>query len=331
MPRARSCRALPTPDWRGLDLPHDWSIEGPFAQNEPSGGAGANAPTGIGWYRKHFRVPASYADRKVSVEFDGVYQNSEVWINGHYLGKRPFGYISFAYDLTPHLNRNGDNVVAVKVDNSRQPSSRWYSGSGIYRHTWLTAVNATHVAQWGIFVTTPRVTKEAATVNVKTRVRNDRNSAAACLLTSAILDRDGKVVQSQEVSQQIAPNGEYEFAQQLTVNQPSLWSVDDRRTSYKLRSTVRVGGQVADEYETPFGIREALFDADRGFLLNGEHVKLNGVCLHHEGARWARRFRSACGSAVSKCCARWAATPSAPATIRPRPSFWICATAWASW
>ena len=128
------------------------------------------------------------------MEFDGVYQNSEVWINGHYLGKRPFGYISFAYDITPHLNLTGENVAAVKVDNSRQPNSRWYSGSGIYRHTWLTAVNPIHVAQWGTFVTTPRVAKEAATVNTRTRVRNDRNAAAKCTLASAILDREGKAV-----------------------------------------------------------------------------------------------------------------------------------------
>ncbi len=141
--------------WRSLDLPHDWSVEGPFAPNEPSGGAGGFAPTGIGWYRKHFRLPASYTGRQVSLELDGVYQNSEVWINGHYLDKRPFGYISFAYDLTPHLNATGDNVVSVKVDNSLQPSSRWYSGSGIYRHTWLVAVNPVHVAHWGTFVTTP--------------------------------------------------------------------------------------------------------------------------------------------------------------------------------
>ena len=146
-------------NWRSLDLPHDWSVEGPFSQNEPSGGSGGFAPTGIGWYRKHFRLPASYKDHKVSIEFDGVYQNSEVWINGQYLGKRPFGYISFAYDLTQHLNAGGDNVVAVKVDNTPQPASRWYSGSGIYRHTWLVAVNPLHVAHWGTFVTMPRVSK----------------------------------------------------------------------------------------------------------------------------------------------------------------------------
>ena len=266
--------------WRSLDLPHDWSVEGPFVQTEPSGGAGGYAPTGIAWYRKRFRLPASYKDRKVSVEFDGVYQNSEVWINGQYLGKRPFGYINFAYDLTPHLNA-GENIVAVKVDNTPQPSSRWYSGSGIYRHTWLVAVNPVHVAQWGTFVTTPRVSKDTASIHVSTYVRNQGAAAAACTLTTAIVDREGKVVQTAEASQQIGPNGDYQFTQQIAVEKPSLWSTATPYL-YKVRSTVRAGQQTADEYETPIGIREALFDADRGFLLNGEHVKLNGVCLHHD-------------------------------------------------
>jgi len=290
----------PGATWRKLDLPHDWSIEGPFSQNEPSGGPGGGAPTGIAWYRKHFRTPAAFQGRKVSIEFDGVYMNGEVWINGKYLGKRPFGYISFAYDLTPHLNAAGDNLLTVKVDNSRQPGSRWYSGSGIYRHTWLTAVNPVHVAQWGTFVMTPRVSKDAATVQVKTRVRNENAAAAVCTLVTAVVDRDGKVVQTAEASQEIAANGEYEFAQQAAVDKPNLWGVNDPYL-YKLRSTVRTGQQVVDVYETPFGIREALFDADRGFLLNGEHVKLNGVCLHHDAGAvgsavpervWERRFET---------------------------------------
>ncbi len=286
--------------WRSLDLPHDWSVEGPFSQSEPSGGAGGYAPTGIGWYRKRFRVPAAYRDRKVSIEFDGVYQNSEVWINGQYLGKRPFGYISFAYDLTPHLNASGENVVAVKVDNSVQPGSRWYSGSGIYRHTWLVAVNPVHVDHWGTFVTTPRVSKDSATVRVQTQVRNARAAAAECTLVTAVVDRDGKMVQTAEASQAIGPNAAYEFTQSVTMDKPALWSVATPNL-YKVRSTVRVGAQVMDEYETPIGIREAIFDASRGFLLNGEHVKLNGVCLHHDAGAvgaavpervWERRFET---------------------------------------
>jgi beta-galactosidase len=285
-------------NWRSLDLPHDWSVEGPFSQNEPSGGSGGFAPTGIGWYRKRFRLPAAYKDRKVSIEFDGVYQNGEVWINGQYLGKRPFGYISFAYDLTPHLNAGGENLVAVKVDNSLQPGSRWYSGSGIYRHTWLVAVNPVHIAQWGTFVTTPRVSKDSAAIHIRTRVRNETAAAAACTLVAAVVDREGKVVQTAEASQQIGPHAEYEFGHPLTVEKPMLWGVAAPYL-YRVRSTVRVGPQVVDEYETPIGIREAIFDADRGFLLNGEHVKLNGVCLHHDAGAvgvavpervWERRF-----------------------------------------
>ncbi len=305
-------------NWRNLDLPHDWSIEGPFLLTEPSGGAGGYAPTGIGWYRKHFRLPPSHQGRKVSVEFDGVYENSEVWINGHYLGKRPYGYISFAYDLTPHLRAAGDNVIAVKVDNSLQPNSRWYSGSGIYRHTWLTAVNSVHVALWGTFVMTPRVSKDAAALRIETRVRNETSSPAVCTLSTAVIDRDGKVAQSAEASQEIAANGEYKFVQEEQVDRPNLWSVSDPYL-YKLRSTVHAGDRVVDEYETPFGIRQALFDADRGFLLNGDRVKLNGVCLHHAAGSvgsavpervWERRFEILRGMGVNAI--RTSHNPPAP-------------------
>jgi beta-galactosidase len=268
---------FPDSAWRAVDLPHDWSIEGPFSDQEKAQGS---LPTGIGWYRKRFRLPESYKDRTVLIEFDGIYQNSEVWINGQYLGKRPYGYIAFSYDLSAHL-KTGDNVIAVKVDNSRQPNCRWYSGSGIYRHTWLLATNQMHVAYWGTFVTSPRVSRTAATLQVKTRVKNERKVAATCVLSTSLLDRDGKTVQTAEATQQIAPNGEYEFVQQVSVDKPRLWSVADPYL-YKVHTTVGDQGKIVDEYDTPTGIREALFDADKGFLLNGERVKLNGVCLHHE-------------------------------------------------
>jgi len=285
--------------WRSLDLPHDWGIEGPFDEKAPASGQGAYLPAGVGWYRKRFRLPESYVDRKVSLEFDGVYQNSEVWFNGQYLGKRPFGYASFAYDLTPHLGAR-ENVVAVKVDNSRQPNSRWYSGSGIYRHTWLTVTGQVHVTHWGTFVTTPQVSAQTATIQVKTRIANDGKTAANCTLSTAILDRDGKTVQTAESGQAIGAGGAYEFVQQVRVDKPSLWSAEDPYL-YKVRSTVREGGRVADEYDTPMGIREAVFDAGKGFLLNGVRVKINGVCVHHEagpvGAAvpervWTRRLET---------------------------------------
>jgi beta-galactosidase len=291
-------------EWRSIDFPHDWSIEGPFAQNEPTGGPGGYLPTGIGWYRKRFQIPETYRGRKATLEFDGIYQNSEVWINENYLGRRPYGYISFAYDLTPWLRR-GDNVVAVRVDNSRQPNSRWYSGSGIYRHTWLTVTNHIHIAQWGTFVTTPRISPRAATVRIQTRVRNETSSQETCTLLSAVTGPDGAVSGQTETERQIAAGDEYEFSQEVEVEAPPvLWSVE-RPNLYRVRSTLRASGNLIDSYETVFGIREAAFDADRGFLLNGERVnervKLNGMCLHHEagcvGAAvpervWERRLQT---------------------------------------
>ncbi len=271
-------------DWRTLALPHDWSIEGPFDEKEPSSLCGAYLPTGLGWYRKRFRLPDSYKAKKVTVEFDGVYQLSEVWINGEFLGKRPYGYVPFFYDLTPHLKFGRENVIAVKVDNSHQTNCRWYSGSGIYRHTWLLSTNKIHIAHWGTFVTSPQVSKEMASLHIRTTISNASGSSSRCTLVTNIIDRDGKTVQSADTVQDIAAGREYEFSQQLTVKTPHLWSVSDPYL-YKVRSTVRTQSGVLheDECETPIGIRAAAFDADRGFLLNGERIKLNGACLHHDG------------------------------------------------
>jgi len=268
--------------WRDLDLPHDWSIEGPFRE-EPGSEKSAHLPTGIGWYRKHFNIPESYRGRKVFIEFDGVYQNSEVWINGEYLGRRPFGFVAFCYDLSPHLKYSGDNVIAVKADNSH-PTCRWYPGSGIYRHTWLLATNTVHGAYWGTFVTTPEVGLDTAIVQVKTRVQNESQSAVECRVTSTILDRNGNPAEGAQPSEakSIPANGEYEFVQRIRVDQPNLWSIDNPYL-YKVRTEVMNPDMGVDEYDTVFGIRRIEFDADRGFLLNGKHVKLNGVCLHDDG------------------------------------------------
>jgi beta-galactosidase len=284
--------------WRDIDLPHDWSIEGAFDEDAPSGGSGAYLPTGIGWYRKSFRIAESDRDRVTTLEFDGVYQNSEVWINGQYLGVRPYGYVPFAYELTPHLNFGGDNVVAVRVDNSKQPNCRWYSGSGIYRHTWLLTTDRLRVAYWGMFVTAPQVSAESAVIEITTTVVNGRSASAHCTLATVILDKAGRVVQTQESTQPIAGGSSYGFVQRLTVAKPSLWSPESP-TLYTVRSTVRNEGGVTDSYDTPMGIREAVFDANHGFLLNGERVKLRGVCLHQEAGSvgsavpermWVRRL-----------------------------------------
>jgi beta-galactosidase len=269
-------------DWTELALPHDWSIEGPFNESESSSFCGAYLPTGMGWYRKRFPLSDEYKERQLTIEFDGVYQNSEVWINGQWLGKRPYGYVPFFYDLTPYVNFAKENLIAVKVDNSRQTNCRWYSGSGIYRHTWLLTTNRVHVAPWGTFVSASQISNSAATLRMSTRIQNQGKTSVRCKLVTSLLDHEEKVIQTAAASEELAAGAEHEFVQQLNVDKPHLWSVADPYL-YKGRSTVQVQNQIADEYDTPIGIREAVFDADRGFMLNGEHVKLHGVCLHHDG------------------------------------------------
>ena len=285
--------------WRDLDLPHDWSIEGPFGEKEPAAGPGAYLPTGVGWYRKRFRLSELRRDASILLEFDGVYQNSDVWINGTHLGLRPYGYISFAYELTPYLNGKGDNVIAVRVDNSLQTNCRWYSGSGIYRHTWLVRTGPLRVAHWGTCVSFPRISRTSATVQIKTTVANSLNAAARCTLTTTIVDENNIAVTSVETSQAVGANSSYEFVQDAVVSQPNLWSPGDPYL-YTVQSTVRQSDTIVDEYVTPIGIREAIFDTNRGFLLNGEHIKLNGVCIHHEAGSvgaavpehvWERRLQ----------------------------------------
>lgn len=266
--------------WRRLDLPHDWSIEGTPDEHAPSGGRGGYFPTGLGWYRKAFRMPAGSAGRMASLEFDGVYMNSDVWINGFHLGKRPYGYSSFAYDITAHLVP-GVNVVAVRVDNSLQPNSRWYSGSGIYRHVWLTLTSSLHVGHWGVYVTTPRVDSSSADVVVRTRVENDRAAVARTVLRSTVLDASGHEVAHADTSISVDGGGGRDVEQHIVVPAPQFWSVE-RPTMYSLRTDL-LTGRPADRLFSPFGIRTIAYDKDRGFLLNGRQVKMRGVNLHHDG------------------------------------------------
>lgn len=295
-------------DWRHVNLPHDWSIEGPYSQAAATGGPGGYLPTGVGWYRKHFAVPADLRGRKISIQFDGVYQHSDVWINGHHLGFHPYGYTSFAYDLTPYLDYGATpNVIAVRVDNSEQPNSRWYSGSGIDRNVWVTVTDPLHIAHWGIYVTTPQVSAQAAPVEVHIQVRNERATAQTFELSNVIFPP--KIGASAGTGSAIAPHSvvtvtlpagaEGSFDDTLTVPAPARWSPATPRL-YRLRTEVRQNGRVVDAVDTPFGIRSLVFDVDRGLLLNGRHVKLKGMCLHDDGgavgaavpaAVWARRLR----------------------------------------
>jgi beta-galactosidase len=268
--------------WRQLNLPHDWSIEGEFSEKHPAGTGGGALPGGMGWYRKTFIVPATAKRKLVFIEFDGVYRNSEVWINGHYLGKRPYGYISFAYELTPHLVYGArTNVLAVKVDNSQQPNSRWYSGSGIYRNVWLTTLDRVHIQQWGTYVTTPEVNSQSATIVIKTKVNNGSQNAAPVNLTTIIQDANGKNV-ARSAAKGVTPRDSHaEVSQTLKVSSPILWS-DERPYLYTVVSQLEQGGRIVDRYQTPLGIRTFRFDIDKGFILNGKPVKIRGVCNHHD-------------------------------------------------
>jgi len=267
--------------WRLLDLPHDWSIEGQFSKDAPTGGGGGYLPTGIGWYRKQFTLPSITKGKQVSIQFDGVYMNSEVWINDHYLGKRPYGYIGFNYDLTPYLIP-GKNTIAVRVDNSEQPNSRWYSGSGIYRHVWLNITNPLHIAQWGTYITTPDVSAASATVSIKTNVENIGTETKNVTLTSTIYDENGRDAGTTVTAVLLAAKSPGTFSAQIQVASPKLWSVDEPHL-YTLRSVLKSGKKVVDEYTSTFGIRRLEYSAVNGFMLNGKRIKMNGVCLHHDG------------------------------------------------
>ena len=267
--------------WRVVDLPHDWSIELDRDPANPSGASGGYFATGRGWYRKRFAAPEAWGGRKVFVEFEGVYMNAEVWLNEHYLGRHPYGYTSFWFDLTPCLRLGSENVLMVTVDNACQLNSRWYSGSGIYRHVWLLVAEPVHVAPWGVYVTTPQVSPNAATVRVRTTVENETEAGQEVTVRSRLVAPDGSPAGVAETSAGIDPGGRREYTQELELASPQLWSPDTPHL-YGLETEVLAGGQVVDTARTPFGIRSLHFDARQGFLLNGQPLLLKGGCVHHD-------------------------------------------------
>ncbi len=268
--------------WRSLNLPHDWSIESNFSSSFPATNQGGALPGGIGWYRKTFTVPASSAAKNIRIEFDGVYKNSEVWINGRYLGKRPYGYINFSYDLTPHLNYGKPNVLAVKVDNSLQPDSRWYSGSGIYRDVKLVTTNKVAIAEAGVFITTPIINSSKATVSIQYTVANTGIQNEIVNLYTDVYDAAGKkVATTKNIVKRTIPVGGYSYASQLQINTPILWSTA-KPYLYKAVTRIEHNGQLIDEVKTTFGIHSFRFDAANGFFLNNQSLKIQGVCMHHD-------------------------------------------------
>lgn len=267
--------------WRSLVLPHDWAIEGNFSKDNPSGTGGGALPGGIGWYRKTFTLPASDKDKQIYIDFDGAYMNSSVYVNGHFLGMRPYGYASFSYNITPYLNKNGKNVIAVKVDNSDQPNSRWYSGCGIYRNVWLRALSPVHVAQWGTQVIPYDITPESASLKVVTTVENNSAKGEKVQLNTRVMNDAGTVVASAFTPMNVEKNAQGECVQTLQVESPKLWSTETPNL-YKVVTEITKGDKVLDTYTTVTGFRTLEFNAEKGFFLNGKPMKINGVCMHHD-------------------------------------------------
>ncbi len=286
--------------WRVVNVPHDWSIAGPFAEQAATRGDGGFLPSGIGWYRKRFALPADDAARRVWIEFDGVMANSEVWINGHALGRRPSGYISFRYELTGQLNF-GDgqaNVLAVRTDTSGQPASRWYTGAGLYRHVRLVATNLVHLDAWSTFVTTPQISDAEARVSVQTSIRNDTAAAVAATVETRLIDPAGAIVATASAPVQLPPHAAVNDTYYVTLPQPQRWGLDTPRL-YRAVTRVLVGASATDEETVTFGVREFHFEPATGFWLNGKNFKIRGVCLHQDGGAfgvavppgvWAQRL-----------------------------------------
>lgn len=273
-------------DWRQLDLPHDWSIEQDFNEDSPATHEGGYLDGGTGWYRKSFTIPESMEGKQISIDFDGVYMNSTTYLNGKKLGTYPYGYNAFSYDLTDVLHTDGrENVLAVKVENT-QPSSRWYSGSGIYRNVHLTVTDPIHIARNGTYVTTPDLESTyqdgKADINIQTEIANDSDEETLVMVKSTILDEDGEIVAEVESDEDTADSNEtILFEDKTAIDDPKLWDLDTPY-QYNLVTEVVVDGEVVDTDNTRFGVRYFDFDADDGFSLNGENMKLHGASMHHD-------------------------------------------------
>jgi beta-galactosidase len=291
-------------DWRDLNLPHDWSIEREFKQDNPGGGSNGYLPGGVGWYRKQLPLPSGMKGRRVLIQFDGVFMNSDVWVNEHFLGRYPSGFSTFYYDISEYLKFDGPNVIAVRVDNANQPAARWYTGAGIYRHVWLIAADPLHIEQWGTTVTTPQASRDEATVRIATRLMAGaypetkfvwyapdasayRLVTKNCKLTSQIFDENDALVGETSTLLSVPNFSKQEVIQEIRLKQPALWSVSTPHL-YKVYSSLDDGTRVVDDYLTPFGIRQLTYSAEKGFLLNDEPMKIKGCCLHQDAGPFGR-------------------------------------------
>ncbi len=267
--------------WQAVPVPHDWSIEGEFSEDNPTKPGGGALPAGTGWYRKSFTLNPDDQDKKIYIDFDGVYRNSEVWINGEYLGKRANGYISFRYDLTPFVHFDGtENIIAVKADNMPQPNSRWYTGSGIYRNVWLVKLPQLHIKHWGTFITTPEITDQKAIVNINTELDGVFDHAGMIKLTTTVYSPEGKRC-SRQSDEVVYDKSLPVFSQNLNVETPQYWS-PEKPNLYTAKLQLCIDGKLIQEEEHTFGIRSFRYDADSGFYLNNKHYEIRGVNLHHD-------------------------------------------------
>jgi beta-galactosidase len=272
--------------WRTVDLPHDWSIEdlpgtdSPFNIDAISQVNGGFTTGGTGWYRKRFIIPEDFREKHLVITFEGVYMNSEVWLNGEFIGNHPYGYTSFWFDITSKIKFGKENILAVKVKNEGE-NSRWYSGSGIYRHVWLTVFSPVHVAPWGVCITTSQSSEKEALIKIKTRLSSNGSKASNISLITKILDSNRQVQTKSATEITIEPDKSIEIVQEMKLTNPNLWSVDSP-VLYSAISEIHESGSVTDQTMTSFGIRSISFDAQNGFRLNGKPLKLKGGCIHHD-------------------------------------------------
>jgi len=264
--------------WQTVDLPHDWSVRGQLSPTLAS--CTGYLPGGIGWYRKTINIPKEKQGEKVYLYFEGVYNRSEVFINGNSLGKRPNGYISFMYDATPYIEYGKDNVIAVRVDHSQSADSRWYTGSGIYRNVWLVYANPIHIAQWGVYAS-PEIKGDRGTLHVEVEVENGSGSQVSLTVINELFDSGEKRVANNTQKLDIASGQNNKISLALNVRKPQLWDLDSP-VLYQLRTTIVKEGEVIDQTTTTTGFRSFTFDENRGFALNGEWMKMKGVCIHHD-------------------------------------------------
>jgi beta-galactosidase len=267
--------------WRAVTLPHDWSIEGKMDPHAPMGGHGGFLPAGIGWYRHHFDAPATWKDKQVRVEFEGVYMNADVYLNGQKLMSHPYGFTSFFVDLTSALKVGSSNLLAVRVDNSQHKNARWYTGSGIYRHVLLYVTNPVQVAPWGVFVSVPRADTNSATVSVQTDVLNHTKAATSARIQSVVLAPDGSEIGRTESSLNLPASGQQQVNQELTLKNPPLWFPETPQLSSVVVEVI-VDGKTVDKVTTPFGVRALAWSATAGLTLNGKTYKLSGGCIHDD-------------------------------------------------